>query len=219
MTRAQLIASRLLWLRREKYRYLRWQRFVRTRPQGHPLRAKWFGLYQAAATARRHRDVQISRLPITHLDEDGVTFIVGEEGNLPYVYNDSQGHATVGVGHLIHYGNYTPADAQRWGTRAHPKYTPAEFLAFFRVDAHSYEKAVVKVWAKAPRQPTRNQFNADVSLAFNIGTGGFTSSTHARLIRSGAPAVEAAKSMLAWNQPPEIRGRRQCEHDLYLKGA
>ncbi len=210
-------ASRALWRRRELYRYKKWQGYVKTKPQGDLLRSKWFNDYVEAKAVRVKRDYQISKLNVTELDKAGENFIIGNEGNVNYVYNDSQGHATVGVGHLLHYGSYTQADAIKWGTRYNPKYTKAEFIVFFRKDAEPYLAAVRKVFKGAKLKCTQNRFNAAASLCFNIGIGGLLSSSFAKSVKAGN-ADQAYKDILKWNLPPEIRGRRKREADLFARG-
>ena len=138
MNLAQLHTSRTLWRTRELLRYRAWQKQVHRRVQVAGDRARAFQLYKEAKAKRVLRDKQIAGWEITDLDESGVNLIIGEEGNLNYVYNDSQGHATVGVGHLLHLGNFTAADSAKWGTRAKPKYSKAEFVSFFRKDAEKW---------------------------------------------------------------------------------
>jgi hypothetical protein len=37
-----------LWRRRESYRYRKWRGYRETKPEGDPLRSKWWGLYEGA---------------------------------------------------------------------------------------------------------------------------------------------------------------------------
>lgn len=209
--------SRLDWARKEKYRYAKWRLYVRTRKAGDAKRTAEYKLWQEAVKWRKKREAQLATLPITRVDHDGDLFIMEAEGVIPYVYNDSQGHATVGVGHLLHLGNYTAADARKWGTIGHQKYTKSEFVAFFQKDIEPYEKAVVKAFTGTKLKITQKMFNAAVSMCFNIGIGGLLSSTFAREVRAGNKRA-AADAMLKWNKPPEIIGRRQKEHALFLHG-
>jgi len=59
MTLSALKASRALWKRRESYRYKKWRGYVKTKPEGHALRSKWFRLYKEAAGLVDRRDAQI----------------------------------------------------------------------------------------------------------------------------------------------------------------
>jgi GH24 family phage-related lysozyme (muramidase) len=112
-----------------------------------------------------------ARRPPSRLDKVGVDFLVGFEGEVLHVYNDPAGHATFGVGHLLHRGPYTQADARKYGTREHPK-PRADMLKLSRElldeDAARFEKAVRRLvpvrWRKS-----HDRFNSLVSLAFNLG--------------------------------------------------
>lgn len=219
MSPTQLRASRALWFSREAYRQRRWRMYLKSRPQGDQARAKWFGLWQEAVKTLRHRDQQIAKSTGNNaftMDTDNVNVLVEREGMIPYVYNDSQGHATFGVGHLIHLGNYTAADAQKWGTRSRPKFTAAEAMTFFiKTDLPPYEKAVKDAWRGAKLAPTKSRVGACISLIFNIGIGGFRSSTVLKQIQAGN-LHGAADAILLWDRPSEIQSRRRGEHQQFL---
>lgn len=63
MSRVQLLASRALWLRRERYRYRKWRWYQRKsrRPQAQrdELRKKWFRLWTEAHAQRMLREQQL----------------------------------------------------------------------------------------------------------------------------------------------------------------
>lgn len=70
---------------------------------------------------------------------------------------------------------------------------------------------------------TQNQFDAMVSLAYNIGVGGFRGSTVARMHKAG-DHLSAAEAFELWNRADGriIAGlvrRREEERDLYLSPA
>jgi lysozyme len=62
-----------------------------------------------------------------------------------------------------------------------------------------------------------HQFDALVSLAFNIGAGGFKRSTVARCLNQG-DFHGAADAILMWKKPPELLPRRRRERELFLTG-
>jgi lysozyme len=147
----------------------------------------------------------------------GRKFLAREEGLVPYAYNDPAGHATFGVGHLIHRGSVTAADRVRWGTRSRPK-SRAYAMRVFRRDLESYEAAVRNAVGRRLRP---YEFDACVSLAFNIGTGGFAISTVAAEIRKGRGRgnfARAADAFLFWDNPSILRSRRERERRLFLTG-
>ena len=65
------------------------------------------------------------------------------------------------------------------------------------------------------RPLTQNQFDACVSLAFNIGVQGFIGSSVVRQINLGNMQA-AADDFLMWEKPPELRGRRESEREQFL---
>jgi lysozyme len=151
------------------------------------------------------------------LSEKGRDFLVREEGVVRYAYNDPAGHATFGVGHLLHRGRVTEADKRRWGTRARPK--PMSLV--YEVLADDLEKFEEAVRETVGRRMWQHRFDACVSLAFNIGTGGFRSSTVARELqaqRSGF-SQRAADAFLLWANPRILRPRRERERRLFLEGS
>lgn len=143
----------------------------------------------------------------------GVDFLVREEGLVPYAYNDPAGHATFGVGHLIHLGRVTSRDIAKYGSVRRPL-SRAYALRVFRNDLKKYEAAVRKA---VGRRVDQQQFDAMVSLCFNIGTGGFAGSTVARRSRERRPKL-AADAFRMWIRPSILKPRRERERRLFLTG-
>ncbi|PRW29540.1 phage lysozyme family protein [Pseudomonas aeruginosa] len=75
------------------------------------------------------------------------------------------------------------------------------------------------------RQDMRqNEFDALVSLVFNIGGSNFSRSTMLRLINEKAEARKIGAEFLKWvyakgRKLPGLERRRLAERNLYLKGA
>ena len=147
----------------------------------------------------------------------GRAFLIAQEGVRRYAYNDSEGHATFGVGHLIHLGPVTAADRRKWGTPERPR--SMRFVnRVLRRDLRKYERAVRRA---VGRRLYQHRFDACVSLCFNIGTGGFERSTVARELRRHEPgfARRAADAFLLWDQPRVLLPRRHRERALFLDGT
>ena len=207
--RAFLTASLVLWASRAAFRRRKWHGYVASKEEGDPLRKKWFRLYEEAVEMVRDRRKQISRLPVTHLDVDGIALLRREEGVRHAPYNDSRGNCTVGVGHLIHKGPCTTKETRR-------RLTDSEVNALLRDDIARFERVVRKAFSgKRALKATQNRFNAAVSLAFNIGPAGFSGSTVARRIGAG-DLDGAASAFLMWDNPFELRPRREREKRLFL---
>jgi GH24 family phage-related lysozyme (muramidase) len=147
------------------------------------------------------------------MSSKGIEFLIREEGIVLYAYNDPAGHATFGVGHLLHLGGVTAADRAKWGTKARPK--SREFaVKVFQDDLKGYEATVR---AAVGRRLSQNQFDAFTSMCFNIGKTGFANSTAARRSRQRKPKL-AADAMMLWDKPSILRARRERERRLFLTG-
>ena len=88
---------------------------------------------------------------------------------------------------------------------------------WFIQDTHTAVNAVNRTIDVALNQ---NQFDALVSLCFNIGQGNFASSTLSRMLNKG-DYLGAADQFLVWNHcggqvSPGLTRRRLAEHDLFL---
>ena len=155
------------------------------------------------------------------LSKAGLEFIAGREGLRLEPYNDGavsdkypKGHASIGYGHLIHKGQVTQQDRVAW---AHMN--RARALDLLRMDAAVAEAAVNREVHVALSQA---QFDALVSLAFNIGTGAFKGSTLVRVLNQGNYR-EAADQFLRWDRAgmkvlPGLTHRRQAEREMFLEG-
>lgn len=207
----QLKVSRALWRRRELFRLDRLRHYKQTGDvKG---QEKWRKLWHDATAKRQARDKAIAaKENATATSDKGLAFLTREEGVVPFAYNDPAGHATFGVGHLIHLGNVNESDRRRWGTKTNPRRDLV--MPTLRTDIRKFEKTVndaVKVNLK------QHQFDALVSLAFNIGQGGFENSTVvARLNRHDFRG--AADAILMWDNPIMLRARRNRERNLFLNG-
>jgi lysozyme len=150
---------------------------------------------------------------ITVTSANGRGFIEQEEGVVLHLYKDSAGLWTIGAGHLVRPGECFGAGLTR---------IQAD-------DLLSKDLAKVEACVRAFARPdiTQNQFDALVSLGFNIGTGGLASSTVARLYAKGDLAG-ASDAFLMWNKRADpktgqlvvdqgLMARRQRERALFLK--
>lgn len=213
-SRPFVVASLAHWRASESYRYKRWRHYVEVKPTGDPLRAKWFRLYEDAQVKRIMREHQLAKLPIEHVDQAGIDLIKREEGVRKVPYDDSRGFATVGVGHLI--GQHS-IHSMTTAEREHWTLNDAEVDSLLRKDLARFERVVAKAFDHpGALRATQDRFNAATSLAFNIGEGGFATSTVAEEI-AGGHARAAGDAFLRWDKPSELLPRRQRERALFLR--
>lgn len=139
----------------------------------------------------------------------GLKFIVLEEGEHLKAYQDSVGIWTIGVGHTGFVDN-TPVVKGLTITQAKSR----EIL---QKDLNRFEKAInesVKVAL------TQHQFDALISLAFNIGEGAFLRSTLLKKLNT-SDFKGAAEQFLRWRNAggkPILLSRRQREKRLFETG-
>jgi len=127
-------------------------------------------------------------------------------------YPDSGGIYTIGFGNTI---NKDTGQAIKKGD----KIDLATAERWLKIDVDERIKKI-KALIKVPIN--ENMKAALVSLAYNIGTGAFASSTLLRLLNSGADKKLVADQFLRWNkvQGKEVKGltnRRKLEQELFLK--
>lgn len=133
------------------------------------------------------------------MSDKGRAMLMKREGVRLKAYKDSVGVWTIGVGHTSAAGppNVTPDLV----------ISAAQCDQIFSRDLIQYENAVDTA---CKRDLTQNQFDACVSLCYNIGAAGFARSTVVKRINA-ADFDGAANAFLMWNKPPEIIGRRNSE--------
>lgn len=91
-------------------------------------------------------------------------FVAEFEGFVPCPYADPVGHATIGYGHLLHYGPPTRADRRKWGCL-----TKTEALRLLRSDLKEFEAEVLARVRGAKVNGLMIQ--ALTSFSFNLGAG------------------------------------------------
>jgi lysozyme len=152
------------------------------------------------------------------ISQEGLSLIGRFEGSVTdsrgrhVLYKDPVGVWTIGYGHAI----WTEAEREKYKNGI----TEAEALALFKKDIARFETAVrdglkVKV--------NQAQFDALVSLAYNIGPYGLKNSTLLKLINQGADISEIEKAWKVWNKGDGkvlqgLVNRRNKEWILYSTG-
>ena len=117
----------------------------------------------------------------------------------------------------IGYGSTRYADGTPVSLRD-PAITEAVGLALFKDTLTTYEKGVTKA-VKVPLE--QYEFDALVSLCYNIGVGNLASSTLVRLLNEDEARIEVARQFLRWNRAngaviPGLTRRREAEREMFL---
>ena len=153
------------------------------------------------------------------LSPEGFAFIKSFEGlarvgndDMVYPYHDALGYPTQGYGRLLSKDKTTPLS--HW-----PAITKDEAVLWLDEDA---SKVATKITALVTSPLDQAQFDAVVSLAFNIGLHNFETSTLLRKLNAH-DYLGASTEFLRWNrgggQPiMGLTRRRAAERDLFLRG-
>ncbi|WP_333666453.1 lysozyme [Acinetobacter guillouiae] len=147
---------------------------------------------------------------ITHVSPQGVDLICGFEGLELKAYDDGVGVCTIGYGTTI----YPHGKAVQYGDTC----TIEQAKNYMQYDLRRFEQAV----SAAVNVPlNQNQFDALVSLSYNIGIGAFKNSTLLKLLN--ATDYHAASHQFdVWIKAggKTVQGlvnRRAVEKTLFLK--
>ncbi|HZU82883.1 MAG TPA: lysozyme [Polyangiaceae bacterium] len=143
------------------------------------------------------------------MSDAGLAFLAAEEGEVLHEYLDAGGKRTIGVGHLCREDERYPGGI-----------THEQAIDLLRADVATAERAVT---AAVTAAVTQWQFDALVSLAFNIGGGAFARSTLVRLLNNGDTGLAARGAWLAWCHvagavSPGLVARRSREWELFASG-
>ena len=146
----------------------------------------------------------------------GLNHLKQFEGFSASAYNDVAGLATIGYGHLI--------KTNEFHLRSAP-ITKTEALDLLAQDVKTAEN---EVNARVFLTPNQNEFDALVSLVYNIGVGAFASSTVLKRINLGENQERVTQAWNMWNkatvngQLQVVAGlvnRRKSELELYLESS
>lgn len=146
-------------------------------------------------------------MEIKNLDKAGFEFLAKEEGLSLQPYRDSVGIPTIGFGFT-----YYPHNGKRVTMQDKPL-TKEQAADMFLSIVQPYETAV---WSVTRDDINQNQFNALCSLCYNIGVGGFKSSTVVRRVNADPNDPRIAAAFEMWKRPIVLLRRRKREHGLYF---
>ena len=142
--------------------------------------------------------------------ENGLNFIENLEGCKLTSYKCPAGIWTIGIGST----RYADGSAVKQGQTLANKQAALDLLAN---TIAPFEHAVNAIGVTL----NQNQFDALVSLCYNIGASNFASSTLVKLLKSGADKTEIADQFLRWDKAngkslAGLTHRRQVERTLFL---
>jgi lysozyme len=145
------------------------------------------------------------------ISQQGIDFIKQFEGFRAKPYLCSAKVPTIGYG-STRYADGTPVSLRD------PAITEAVGLALFKDTLTTYEKGVTKA-VKIPLE--QYEFDALVSLCYNIGVGNLASSTLVRLLNEDEARIEVAGQFLRWNRAngaviSGLTRRREAEREMFL---
>jgi lysozyme len=147
---------------------------------------------------------------IKTLDQRGRDFMAKEEGIKLKPYLDRAGIPTIGIGCTFY------PDGRRVTMKDKPlENVQAAWDLFDAVNSNF----MLTVYSTTRDDINQNQFNALVSLCYNIGTGGFKGSTVLKLVNKSPNDPKIAAAFEMWKSAggkPVLLGRRKREAKLYF---
>ena len=141
------------------------------------------------------------------LDESGYSELHKREGLRTKPYLDTRGIPTISLG-VTYYPN------GRKVTMQDKPITKAEAERLGKVIA---DRFAAEVTALIKSKVNQNQFNALVSIAYNIGINGFKNSSFLKLVNKNPDDPKIKEAIMLWTKNPELIGRRKKEVELYFK--
>ena len=141
------------------------------------------------------------------LDTNGYAKLHEREGLRLKPYLDTRGIPTIAM------GNITYLDGRKV-TMEDRALTLEEANELGKLTADKFALEVDKLVKSDVNQ---NQFNALVSLAYNIGLNGFKNSTVLRLVNANPDNGKIQEAFMMWTKNPELVGRRKSEVKQYFK--
>jgi len=141
------------------------------------------------------------------LNEAGYKALHEREGLRLKPYLDTQGVPTIAMGNTF----YENGSKVKISDPALSK-IEAEHLAKIIAD-----RFASKVNSLVKSKVNQNQFNALVSLAYNIGLNGFENSTVLRKVNANPNDMKIQDAFMMWTKNKELIGRRKSEVDQYFR--
>lgn len=150
-------------------------------------------------------------MKIETMSEAGKKFLAQEEGTKLKPYRDSKGIPTIGVGNTF-YEDGTPVKM------TDKPITMERALSLFDIIRKKFEAAI---YIYVTSEINQNQFDALVSITYNIGIDGFKNSTLRTLVNKDPNDPKIADAFKLWKRSGSnaniLLNRRIREVELYFK--
>jgi lysozyme len=141
------------------------------------------------------------------LDDNGYNELHEREGLRLKPYLDTQGIPTIAMGNTFY------LDGKKVTMQDKPL-SSREAFKLGRVVSDNFAK---QVFALLKKEVTQNQFNALVSLSYNIGINAFAKSTVLKRVNITPNDPTIANAFMMWTKNKELIGRRKSEVEQYFK--
>ena len=152
------------------------------------------------------------------IDQTGIDFIRSVEGVKNFVYADSAGLPTIGVGHLLTQDELTSGKIHIDG-KAYKYHEGLPDDVIDRLLLRDLHIAELVVNSNVKVKLTQSQYNALVSFTFNVGVGAFRNSTLLKRLNAGDyDSVTAQMRTWIFSAGQQIKGlknRREKEIELW----
>jgi lysozyme len=148
-------------------------------------------------------------MEVKTVSDKGIDFLIKEEGMVLKPYRDSVGIPTIGIGNTYY------EDGRRVQMTDKP-ITKERAISLFKNVLKHYETAV---WSVTRDDINQNQFDAMVSLCYNIGVAGFKGSTVVKRVNKDPKDPSIRDAFKMWKNAggkPILLKRREREADLYF---
>jgi lysozyme len=140
------------------------------------------------------------------LNDSGYNALHEREGLRLKPYLDTKGIPTIAIGNTFY------LDGRKVTMNDKPL-TIREAYKLGRIVSDNFAKDVFKLLKKEVNQ---NQFNALVSLAYNIGINGFAKSTVLKRVNINPNDPTIKSAFMMWTKNKELIGRRKSEAEQYF---
>ena len=141
------------------------------------------------------------------LNDNGYNELHAREGIRLKPYLDTQGVPTIAMGNTFY------LDGRKVTMNDKPLITKEAFK-LGRIVSDNFAK---QVFALLKKEVNQNQFNALVSLAYNIGINGFAKSTVLRRVNVNPNDPTIKSAFMMWTKNKELIGRRKSEVEQYFR--